>query len=126
LLTEPTKTLKSERVPIQLPAELLPALARQRRVLLCLDYDGTIFGNVQDQQPLGPFRVFSAGSRRGWGAARPGCGCDRERLQKSRRCAKFFTSGGASRSQAFHGLDFEGSEEIMQGARTVYSKRIHR
>ena len=38
----PSKTLKSERVPAQLPAELLPALLRVKRVLLCLDYDGTI------------------------------------------------------------------------------------
>ena len=43
-----TKTLKSEQVPVQLPAELLPALVRTKRVLLCLDYDGTISEIVQD------------------------------------------------------------------------------
>jgi trehalose-phosphatase len=42
LPTAPRKFFRSERYPEPLPATLLPDLIRQRPLLLCLDYDGTI------------------------------------------------------------------------------------
>jgi trehalose-phosphatase len=42
LPTAPRKFFRPERYPEPLPATLLPDLIRHRRILLCLDYDGTI------------------------------------------------------------------------------------
>jgi alpha,alpha-trehalase len=54
LPTELTKASKSEKAPIPLPAELLPDLVRTKRVLLCLDYDGTISEIVADPTTARP------------------------------------------------------------------------
>ena len=54
MLIGPTKPFKSEHTPTRLPAELLPELVRTKRVLLCLDYDGTISEIVRDPAAARP------------------------------------------------------------------------
>jgi trehalose-phosphatase len=119
LPTVPSKTLKSERVPAQLPAELLPALLRVKRILLCLDYDGTISEIVRDPAVARPVPgILEALAKL---AMRP----DRIALAivSGREIAKLRKILQAPRGVALsgiHGLelvDFAGKEEIMRGAR---------
>jgi trehalose-phosphatase len=119
LLRVLTKTLKSEQAPVGLPAELLPELVRKTRVLLCLDYDGTISEIVQDPAAARPvpgvLEVLAAFATR------------RDRIAvaivSGREVATLREILHVPRGIAFsgiHGLelvDFEGGEEILQGAR---------
>jgi trehalose-phosphatase len=123
LLTVSTKTLKSEQVPVQLPAELLPALVRTKRVLLCLDYDGTISEIVQDPAlarpvPGIPEVLAEFVARRDRIAVAIVSGREVAALQEFLHIPRGIALSG------IHGLelvDFEGSEEILQGARECTS-----
>jgi trehalose-phosphatase len=119
LLTVPTKTLKSEQAPVQLPAELLPALVRTKRVLLCLDYDGTISEIVQDPKVARPVPgvlevLAEFVARRDRIAVAIVSGREVATLREILHFPRGIALSG------IHGLelvDFKGSEEIMQGAR---------
>jgi trehalose-phosphatase len=97
----------------------LPALVRTKRVLLCLDYDGTISEIVQDPavaRPVpGVLEVLAEfGARRDRIAVAIVSGREVATLREILHVRR-----GIARS-GIHGLelvDFEGSEEIMHGAR---------
>jgi trehalose-phosphatase len=119
LLTGPTKAIKSEKTPSQLPTELLPGLVRTKRVLLCLDYDGTISEIVRDPAVARP--VPGVPEILAKLAARP----DRIALAivSGREVATLSEMLQVPRGVALsgiHGLelvDFDGREEIARGAR---------
>jgi trehalose-phosphatase len=115
----PTKPFKSEPAPTRLPEELLPELIRRKRVLLCLDYDGTISEIVRDPATARPV----AGVPETLAELAP----RRDRITlaivSGREVAKlremFSVPSGIALS-GLHGLelvDFDGREEIVCGAR---------
>jgi len=119
LLSGPTKSLKSKQTPIPLPAELLPALVRVKPLLLCLDYDGTLSEIVQDPALARPvFGVLEAlrelAARRDRIALAIVSGREVTKLRELLNPPPGIALSG------IHGLelvDFDGSEEIMRGAR---------
>jgi alpha,alpha-trehalase len=119
LLSGPTKTLKSKQKPIQLPAELLPALVLVKRLLLCLDYDGTISEIVPDPALARPVpgvleALTELAARRDQIALAIVSGREVTKLRELLNPPPGIALSG------IHGLelvDFDGSEEIMRGAR---------
>jgi alpha,alpha-trehalase len=119
LLTVPTKTLKAEQTPVQLPAELLPALVRRQRVLLCLDYDGTISEIARDPAGARPVpgvleTLTEFAARRDRIALAIVSGREIAKLRELLDVPPGIALSG------IHGLelvDFEGSEEVMYRAR---------
>ena len=119
MLRVPTKTLKSEQAPVRLPAELLPELVSKKRVLLCLDYDGTISEIVQNPAAARPVPgvldvLATFATRRDRIAVAIVSGREVATLREILHVPRGIALSG------IHGLelvDFEGGEEIMQGAR---------
>ena len=119
MLIGPTKPFKSESGPTRLPAELLPELVRRKRVLLCLDFDGTIAEIVWDPAAARP--VSGVSKTLAKLAAR------RDRIALAivtgREVAKLRQMLSVPRGVALSGLhglelvDFDGREEIVCGAR---------
>jgi alpha,alpha-trehalase len=119
LLSGPTKTLKSERTPIQLPAELLPALVRVKRLLICLDYDGTISEIARDPALARPVPgVFEALAE--LAARRDQIALAIVSGREVRKLRELLNPPPGIALSGIHGLelvDFDGSEEIMRGER---------
>jgi trehalose-phosphatase len=119
LLTGPTKPFKPEQVPTRLPAELLPELVRMKRVLLCLDYDGTISEVVRDPAvarpvPGVPETLAELAARRDRIALAIVSGREVAKLSKMLRVPRGIALSG------IHGIelvDFDGRKEIVSGAR---------
>jgi alpha,alpha-trehalase len=119
LLSGPTKPFKPEQVPTRLPAELLPELVRMKRVLLCLDYDGTISEVVRDPAvarpvPGVPETLAELAARRDRIALAIVSGREVAKLSKMLRVPRGIALSG------IHGIelvDFDGREEIVCGAR---------
>ena len=110
---------KSERAPTRLPAELLTELVRGKRVLLCLDYDGTISEIVHDPASARPAAgvpetLAQLALRRDRIAVAIVSGREVAKLREM-----FSVPSGIALS-GLHGLelvDFDGREEIACGAR---------
>jgi alpha,alpha-trehalase len=119
LLAGQTKAFKSEKPPTRLPAELLPELVRTKRVLICLDYDGTISEIVRDPAaarpvPGVPETLVELAARRERIALAIVSGREVAKLSEMLRVPRGVALSG------IHGLelvDFDGRETIVCDAR---------